>query len=142
MALTPENEIDFDLDVLDSDPELEPLKTYRIDYEKGEITNEMIEGKEAVLQFVHMALRTPRFAHAIYSEDYGSEIESLLADKEVTVEFKLSELPRMIEEALVYDERISDVTDIDIEHRGDAFHVSFTVHSDEGILLEVEEVFG
>lgn len=142
MALTPENDIDFDLeDLSDDESTIEPMKTYRVDFEKGEITNETIEGKEAVMQFILMALKTPRFAHFIYSDDYGSEIEELIADKEVTDEFKLSDLPRLIEEALVYDERIEDVTDININHVDDAFHVSFTVHSDEGI-LEVEEVFG
>jgi len=142
VALTPEVDTDFDLNDLDSDEsEIEPLRTYRIDYEKGEITNELIDGREAIMQAVHMALRTPRFAHFIYSDNYGSEVEAVLADHEVTAEFKLMELPRMIEEALVYDDRITEVTDLNIEHVDDAFHIKFLVHCDEGI-LEVEEVIG
>lgn len=137
MAISPEIEIPFD----EEEPSIEPLSTYRIDYETGEITSEIIEGLEAIQQFVYMALRTPRFAHFIYSDDYGSEIEELLSDDEVTAEFKKMELPRLIEEALIYDDRISEVTDFDIEQVDDAFHVKFTVHSEEGA-LEVEEVFG
>lgn len=51
------------------------------------------------------------------------------------------EIPRLIEEALVYDDRISAVTDFEIEKQGDAFHVSFVVETDEGS-LEIEEVIG
>lgn len=138
MALSPEVEINLPDE---EETPMEPLTTYRIDYETGEITNEIIDGTEAVQQAVHMALQTPRFSHFIYSDDYGSEIAELLADNEVTEEFKMMELPRMIEEALIYDDRISEVTDFEIEQVGDSFHVKFTVVSDEGI-LEVEEVFG
>lgn len=136
MALSPEIDID---EAFDDEPEIETLKTYRIDYENMRITNEIIDGIEAIKQFVYMAILTPRYVHPIYSDDYGSEIEELLADNDVTTEFKMMELPRLITEALIYDERIADVTDFNIEHVGDSFHVDFTVHSSEGI-LEIEEV--
>lgn len=135
MALSPEADIP-DLE----NPEIEPLRTYKIDYEKGEITNEIINGLEAIKQFVYMALQTPRYVHPIYSTDYGSEIADLISDKEVTEEFKKMELQRLITEALIYDERITDVAEFNIERVNDSFRVSFKVHSDEGI-LDVEEVF-
>lgn len=135
MALSPE----IDIELEDENEEIETLKTYRINYETMNITNEIIEGVEAVKQFVYMALRTSRYEHFIYSDDYGSEIDELLSDREVTEEFKVMEIPRLITEALIYDERIDDVTDFDIKKTDDALHVRFTVHSVEGI-LEIEEV--
>jgi uncharacterized protein (DUF1786 family) len=51
------------------------------------------------------------------------------------------EIPRLIEEALIYDDRISAVTDFEIEKKDDAFFVSFIVETDEG-KLEIEEVIG
>lgn len=135
MALSPELEVELD----DQDVEIETLRTYKIDYETMTITKEIIDGVEAIKQFIYMALRTQRYEHLIYSTDYGSEIDVLLSDNEVTQEFKEMELPRLITEALIYDERIDDVTDFDIEQRFDAFHVSFVVHTTEGI-LEIEEV--
>jgi len=137
MALSPEVSVP---DLNSEEETIEPLRTYRIDFEKNEITSEIIEGLDAVSQFVHTRLRTPRYVYPIYSTDEGNEIEALLSDKEVTVEFKKMELPRLITEALIYDERISDVTDFNVEHIDDAFHVRFIVHSSEGI-LELEEVF-
>jgi hypothetical protein len=137
MALSPEVEIP---DLETEEEQVETSRTYKLDLEKGEITNERITGVEAIQQFVYMALKTPRYAYPIYSDEFGSEIEELISDNEVTTEFKRMELPRLITEALIYDERIEDVTDFNIEHIGDAFRVSFIVHSDEG-LLEMEEVF-
>lgn len=135
LALSPEVEIEM----VDEDEEIETLQTYRIDYETMTITNEIIDGIEAIKQFIYMALRTSRYEHFIYSTDYGSEIEELLSNHEVTQEFKKMELPRLITEALIYDERINDVTDFVIEETDDSFHVSFIVHSTEGI-VEIEEV--
>ncbi len=51
------------------------------------------------------------------------------------------EIPRLIEEALLYDDRILAVTNFEIEKKDDAFIVSFTVEADEG-MLEIEEVLG
>lgn len=135
LALSPEVEIEL----VDEDEEIETLQTYRIDYETMTITNEIIDGIEAIKQFIYMTLRTSRYEHFIYSTDYGSEIEELLSNHEVTQEFKKMELPRLITEALIYDERINDVTDFVIEETDDSFHVSFIVHSTEGI-VEIEEV--
>jgi len=137
LALSPEIEIEID----EEESVFEPHQTYRYDYETGEITSELIDGIEAVRQFAYFALRTPRYAYSIYSDDYGSEIEELLSDAEVTTEFKKMELPRLIEEALIYDDRISEVTDFEIEQIDDSFRVKFVIHSDEGI-LEAEEVLG
>ena len=59
-----------------------------------------------------MALFTP---HVIYSDVHWREIAELFTDNEVTSEFKATELSRLIEEALIYDDRILEVTDIDVE---------------------------
>jgi hypothetical protein len=54
--------------------------------------------------------------------------------------FVASELPRVITEALIYDERISEVRDFDIEQQGDSATVSFTVVTIEGDLRLTEVV--
>lgn len=90
---------------------------------------------------VCMALRTERYAYAVYSHNIGNELQEVLSDHETTDAYKEMEIPRLIEEALIYDDRISAVTDFEIERQGDAFHVSFSVETDEGT-LEIEEVIG
>lgn len=135
--LSPELEIeDFD----NEDLEEETSRTYRVDFEKGEITNEIITGMEAIEQYVHMSLRTPRFIHSIFSDEIGCELNELFADKEVSEDLKEMEIPRLIEEAIIYDERITDVSDFVINKVDDELHVRFTVHSDDEA-VEIEEVF-
>ncbi|RXM10811.1 DUF2634 domain-containing protein [Bacillus subtilis] len=138
MALSPE--IEFD-DIEDDSEVIETSQTYKIDFENGLITNEMITGLEAIRQFVYLSLHTERYAYSVFSHDIGNELQDILADNETTDAYKKMEIPRLIEEALIYDDRVSSVSDFEIEKQGDSFHVSFTVETDEG-KLEIEEVLG
>ncbi|MFS0657056.1 DUF2634 domain-containing protein [Bacillus sp. 179-C3.3 HS] len=137
MALSPEEEIEE----TEEDDVIEPSTTYRIDFEHGRLTNEYVSGIEAIRQFIYMTLRTERYAHPIYSHDIGTEIQELLTDTEATDEYKEMEIPRLIEEALLVDERIDHIEEIDIMKRNDAFLVKLAVVTDEGA-LEIEEVMG
>ncbi|KIN52423.1 DUF2634 domain-containing protein [Bacillus subtilis] len=138
MALSPE--IEFD-DIEDDSEVIETSQTYKIDFENGRITNEMITGLEAIRQFVYLSLHTERYAYSVFNHDIGNELQDILADNETTDAYKKMEIPRLIEEALIYDDRVSSVSDFEIEKQGDSFHVSFTVETDEG-KLEIEEVLG
>nr|WP_283255562.1 DUF2634 domain-containing protein [Bacillus altitudinis] len=135
VALSPEEEIEE----TEEDEEVETSTTYRIDFENGRLTNEAITGIEAIRQFIYMTLRTERYAHPIYSHDIGTEIQELLTDTEATDEYKEMEIPRLLEEALVVDERIDHIEEIEVTKQNDAFQVKLTIVTDEGT-LEIEEV--
>ncbi|ANT57756.1 MULTISPECIES: DUF2634 domain-containing protein [Bacillus] len=135
MALSPEEEIEE----TEEDEEVETSTTYRIDFENGRLTNEAITGIESIRQFIYMTLRTERYAHPIYSHDIGTEIQELLTDTEATDEYKEMEIPRLLEEALVVDERIDHIEEIEVTKQNDAFQVKLTIVTDEGT-LEIEEV--
>lgn len=137
MSLSPEVEIPEISE--ETEQLIETSRTYKIDFETGEITNEIIDGLEAIKQFVFMALSTPRYTYGIYSDDFGSEIQELLVDESVTTEFKKMEIERFVTEALIYDERIDSVENFRIEHIDDSFQISFTVNSIYGD-IQVEEV--
>ncbi|QLI78726.1 DUF2634 domain-containing protein [Bacillus pumilus] len=139
MALSPEEEIE-DLDE-DAEDIIEPSTTYRIDFESGRLTNEKINGLDAIRQFVYMALRTERYSHAVYSHDVGCEVQEAVSDEESTDEYKEMEIPRLIEEALLVDERIESVQDFEITKEDATFKMLFNVVTDEGT-LEIEEVIG
>ncbi|WP_144492765.1 DUF2634 domain-containing protein [Bacillus pumilus] len=135
MALSPEEEIEE----TEEDEEVETSTTYRIDVETGRLTGETISGIEAIRQFVYMTLRTERYAHPIYSHDIGTEIQELLTDTEATDEYKEMEIPRLLEEALIVDERIDHIEEIEVTKENDSFHVKLAIATDEGT-LEIEEV--
>jgi hypothetical protein len=137
MALSPELEFD-----VIPEEELQPvLKTFRFDFEKNILTSEIIDGIEAAKQMIMFALLIPRYAYPILSSDFGNEIEELLTDNEVNIEYKKMELPRLIEEALIYLDFVESVDEFEIEHKDDAFYVNFVVYTTVGP-IEMEEVFG
>lgn len=116
-----------------------PSKTFAIDFENGTIGG-LIDGESALRQFVLKALLTERSKYVIYSDDYGNELRELVGS-DVTPLLLESEVPRMVREALVYDDRIDDVINIICERDGDKLYVSFTVvptDSDEELTEEVE----
>ena len=94
-------------------------RTYKLDLEKGRIAG-MIDGLDAVNQFIRKALITPRFKCMIYSSQYGSEIRDTILSKDVTPEYIKTELPRQIEDTLMVDKRILRVYNIKLEFQGDA----------------------
>lgn len=114
--------------------------TFELDFNTGEISRKLITGMESVKQFVQLALRTPRFEHAIYSDQFGSEILALIKeDGELTRAYITSELERLVTEALIYDDRIEDVANFDIEFSENEVVLRFDVLAlDE--YVEVEEV--
>jgi phage baseplate assembly protein W len=76
------------------------------------------------VQWCVKAVLTERFAHVIYSTDYGSEIEQAL--KQPSRKAVEAELERVITEALLVDPRTEQVKDFAFEWEGDAVKVSFT----------------
>lgn len=88
-----------------------------------------LEGIEALKQSVSLALETPRYAHLIYSFDYGSELLTLFGHSNELVQ---TEGVRLIKEALLVDERIKSVDNFKFNFSADSVEVSFEVRSKFG----------
>lgn len=101
----------------------EPSTTYYIDKENNRISG-MVDGLEAVKQAVYLILSAERFEHIIYTTDYGTESVRLIGAPASVLR---SELGRSIKEALLQDDRISDVVNFSINITGDTADVRFTV---------------
>ncbi|MEW5321345.1 DUF2634 domain-containing protein [Geobacillus thermoleovorans] len=134
MALAPVN-----LDELNTDDVTETVvigssKTYRIDFERGELGG-IIDGEEAILQFIQKAIMTARSRFYIYNDEYGCEIEDTIG-KNVSNELLEEEIPRLIKEAIEYDDRIESASNFIIERSGDQMQVTFTVTLTNGKMLE------
>lgn len=103
--------------------DVQPSRTWKIDLERG-IIGGMTDGLAAVKQAVFKVLQTERFRHMIYSTDYGHELTGLIGRRH---DYLQSEAARMLEEALVQDDRISAIENISIEVAGDRASIRFTV---------------
>ncbi|MFK4304370.1 phage baseplate assembly protein W [Paenibacillus sp. RC254] len=139
MALSPLSAVDVDLsedlDVV-TETDVEPSRTYALDLDSGAVGG-IIDGREAIRQFILKAILTSRFHFSIYDEDYGCELEDLIG-QDVPMELLETEIPRVITEALIYDDRIDDVYGFDITKEADNLFVSFYVDVDgEEIPMEV-----
>jgi hypothetical protein len=112
-------------------------KTYKIDFETGEILPEFINYGEAVRQAVIKAILTMRDRYIIYSSDYGCEIFYLLG-KSYSEEYLQLEIPRLINEALMIDDRVAETKDFVVKKIGDELYISFNVVTDVGDTVEIE----
>lgn len=101
----------------------QPSRTYSLHMQKGRIVG-MTDGLDAVKQAVYKILRTERFRHEIYSFAYGHELGSLLGGHP---QYVRSEVARMIQEALLQDDRITGIRNMKVQVTGDQLTASFEV---------------
>ncbi|SDE96858.1 Protein of unknown function [Fontibacillus panacisegetis] len=110
-----------------------PSRTYCLDFETGKIVERIIDGKDAVIQFIHKAIISARYRYLIYNSQYGCEIESLLG-QDISPQLLKSEITRVITEALLEDDRIHAVEQFQIVRESDKLFVTFTVLTTEGAI--------
>ena len=114
-----------------------PSKTFYIDFESKKILG-IIDDKKAIEQSILLALSTSRFKYLIFSWNYGEEINHLIGK---TKDLARAELPRLLRECLLIDDRISSIEDVVLTGVEEGLHVSFTavtVHGDIPIEREVK----
>lgn len=109
-------------------------KTYRIDTDKNRIVG-YTDGVNAMKQAVLLILNTQRFKHGVFSWNYGNELHKILG---LDYELAKSEAKRLISEALLQDERITDVSGFSFEKIKNSISVSFDVVTIFGELDNVE----
>lgn len=115
----------------------QPSRTYRLDVGKQRISG-FVDELEAVRQAILLILNTERFRYQIYSWNYGNEISRAIGN-----DFQLakSNVKRYIKEALLQDERITDVNDFVFENvKRNVLAVSFNVNTIFGNMSEKAEV--
>jgi hypothetical protein len=100
-----------------------PSRTWLLDFDKRRVSG-MTDELGAIKQAVFKTLQTDRFQHLIYSFDYGHEMMGLLGKSPIFVQ---SEVNRTIHEALLQDDRIQAVENIQSTVTGDCLLVQFTV---------------
>lgn len=99
-----ETDLVLDIDEIEEEVKQE-TRTYNIDFLNGRIDG-MIDGSDALEQAIRKILMTERYKNLIYSEDYGCEIKDTMMSNENTDSFLEAEIPVLIQEALLEDERI------------------------------------
>lgn len=117
-------------------PTPQPSRTYALNFDTGEVGG-MVDGEAAIRQAIRKAIVTARFRYLIYGHEhlYGCELEDLIG-QDLPIELLNAEIPRLIQEALLVDDRITDVYNFTITREGDGLYVSFFVDTADGTLRE------
>ena len=108
-----------------------PTKTWKMCLRTQRIV-ESINDEEALEQFVFKALRTARYRYRIFDGEYGSEIISLIGSN-LTKELVEAEIPRKVEDALIYDDRILVVRTTNTRREGDKLYVDIELDTIYGV---------
>ena len=128
-----EEELEADFDV-----EAEPSKTYAMvmaeDVRKDNIFLGTVDEEEALRQAIMKIISTERYAHEIYSWDYGIELSDLIGKP---ANYAMSEVKLRIQDALTADDRIESVEDFNVVRLGrNTLSVTFTVITAEEEIIE------
>ena len=86
---------------------------------------------EAIEQACYKVLNTERYRYVIYSWNYGIELQDLFGKP---IPYVFSELPRRIREALIQDDRVSDVTNFNLSNQKGNVLAKFEVVTEKGII--------
>lgn len=116
---------------------IRPTRTFRLDRTNRRIMG-MVDEREACIQFIMKALNTDKYAYEIYDWYYGHELLKLVGRP---YDFCCAEIPRIVREALMTDDRIQDCRDFEFERSGiDSMTATFTVDTVYGEIKYSQEV--
>lgn len=116
----------------------QPSKTYHLDLQRGRIVG-FVDGSEAIKQAIIKIMLTEKYAYVIYDHYYGVGLEQYIGKD---ISFVVADLGSTIENALLYDDRILAVNDIEITRGSniDGLLVKYSVETVDGILNGEQEV--
>lgn len=105
-----------------------PSRTYNINRNTNRISG-YIDNKDAMVQAIYLILQTERYESMIYNWYYGVEFDSLIGKNR---DYVTSELRRVIREALLEDDRISEVDNFHLTFNDDSVLIDFLVTTNVG----------
>ena len=124
--------------VQDFEIETQPTRTYALRFD-GYPSGGKLDGREAMKQAIFLILQTERFRYAIYSWNYGIELDALLGQS--MTPYLQARVAKAIEDALMADDRVLSVEQFSFEKGKCSMLVKFTVETTEGD-VESEFEFG
>lgn len=122
----------------DFEIETQPARTYALRFD-GYPSTGKLDGVEAMKQAIFLILQTERFQYAIYSWNYGIELNALLG--QTMTPYLQAKVAKAIEDALMADDRVLSVEQFSFTKGKRNLLVKFTVTTTEGD-VESEFEFG
>ncbi|MEK3730541.1 MULTISPECIES: DUF2634 domain-containing protein [unclassified Lysinibacillus] len=120
----------------DFEEEIEPSNTFKINHELDRCYG-TVDELEALKQAIFLMLNIERYNHLIYSWNTGFETNDLIGQPTVYV---ASEVKRRIQEALLQDDRITEVDTFEVTTNKNKVHIQYTAHTIFGEITAEKEV--
>lgn len=125
--------------VQDFEIETQLTRTYALRFDGYPCSGGKLDGLEAMKQAIFLILQTERFQYAIYSWNYGIELNALLG--QTMTPYLQAKVAKAIEDALMADDRVLSVEQFSFTKGKRSLLVKFTVTTTEGD-VESEFEFG
>ena len=125
---------DFDEDINDLSTDEEEdyiIRDFEVDWDNMTLTGNIVEGLDAIVQWVNNTLRTKRYEWTIYSWEFGEEYTDLLGHS-YSQEYLDNECKRMLTECLQEHPYIQGIENLQVVVEGDHLHLYFTLITDLG----------
>ncbi|PJO43925.1 DUF2634 domain-containing protein [Lysinibacillus xylanilyticus] len=129
-------QVDNDGLTLDFEEVIEPSNTFKINNDLDRCYG-TVDELEAIKQAIFLMLNIERFDHLIYSWNTGFESNDLIGQPTAYV---ASEVKRRIREALIQDDRITEVDSFVVTTNKNKVHVQYTAHTIFGEITAEKEV--
>lgn len=107
-------------------------KDFYFDEESGQFTGQVVEGVQALKGWIYFALRIARYKYPIFSWKYGTELETFIGQSFDDEDYLLSEVKRMIEDALLINPHIKSVEDVEVDYKNEKLGIKCTVNTKYG----------
>lgn len=114
----------------------QPSYTYSIDYATDSQIRGFTDELKAMEQAIYKIINTERYEYIIYSWNYGIELADLFGQP---IPYVYAELQRRIEEALLADDRVTNVYGFTFDHNGGDVYTSFNVDTIYGQIRDVRK---
>lgn len=106
-------------------------KEMGVDFDTGQFTGELVSGNEAVKVWIWKCLKTERFRYAIYSWNYGSELDQYIG-RVMEQEYLDTDVRLSIEDALYINPYITLITDYTATQEDDHLLLQIAVNTPWG----------
>ncbi len=101
---------------------------YEFDFNTGELTGKILNGKAALRMWIYKAILTKRYTYPIYSWDYGQDLDELIG-KGYETDYIKSEVERRVQECLMINEHIKRCHSFEINLINDRLQINFTAET-------------
>lgn len=104
---------------------------FGVDFDTGQLSGEIVYGKEALAVWCFFALQIARYRFRAFSWEYGSETEELIGQN-YGRDYTEAEIKRMVNECVCCHPNITGTENFSVSFEGSKMHISFKIITDFG----------